>query len=167
MNRNQQISLQSHMLAYRDQLQKGSIQIAYRGLMDFMSVLKTRMKVVFPEAFISGSLYFGVMDMTYFSVIPQDLKERGLKIAVVFLHQEFRFEVWLSGANRQIQVETWKLLKERGYARYRLAIDPARGDSILEQTLTAEPNFDDPQALTALLEGGVADFIRAVQADLG
>ena len=155
------------MAAYRSELQKGSIQLAYRGLMIFMSALRTRMKATYPEAFISGSLYYGVMDMTYFSIIPQDLKARGLKIAVVFLHEAFCFEVWLSGANRQIQVETWKLLKERGYARYRLAIDPARGDSILEQTLTAEPNFDDPQALTALLEGGVADFIRAVQADLG
>ena len=75
-------------------LQQGWIQTAYRGMMEYLMGLRSRFQARFPDDFVSGSLYFGYMDMTYFSVIPRSFKARGLKIAVVFVHDSFRFEVW-------------------------------------------------------------------------
>jgi len=92
------------MVEYRQQLERGIIQIAYRGLMEYMGDLRATFQTKYPEFSVPGNIYYGYMDMTYFSIVPPVLKERGLKIAVVFLHEAFRFEVWLSGYNRQIQV---------------------------------------------------------------
>ena len=60
-------SLSDAMSEYRAQLQKGAIQQAYRGLMDYMSALKIELKAKHPDFQVSGSLYFGYMDMTYFA----------------------------------------------------------------------------------------------------
>ena len=89
---------------YTAQLQKGQIQIAYRGIMTFMSTLKSTLESNHPDYAASG-LYFGYMDMTYFAFTPLELKRRNLKIAIVYLHQENRFELWLVGTNRKIQAE--------------------------------------------------------------
>lgn len=60
--------------------------------------------------------------MTYFSVIPKSIKERKLKIAIVFLHTAFRFEAWLSGLNRQVQTQYWELFKDSGWNKYQSSI---------------------------------------------
>ena len=96
-------TFQECMVEYKSQLAKGIIQQAYRGLMDYFSDLRTHFQKRFSETEVSGGVYFGYMDMTYFAVIPAFLKQRKLKIAIVFLHEAFRFEVWLSGYNRQVQ----------------------------------------------------------------
>ena len=107
-------SFHEHMKEYKNQIEKGVIQKAYLGLMEYVSKLRTHFKNKYPEYAVSGSIYFGYMDMTYFSIFPKSLKDRDLKIAVVFLHDAFRFEVWLSGKNKQVLTKHWKLLKESG-----------------------------------------------------
>jgi hypothetical protein len=58
------------------------------------------------------------MDMTYFSFFPKTLKDRNLKIAIVFLHESFRFEVWLVGFNKQVQQKYWKLFTDSDWNQY-------------------------------------------------
>ncbi len=84
------------MNEYRKQLEKGAIQKAYHGLMDYLQVLRGHFQKAHPVYSVPGSLYFGYMDMSYFSVVLEALKGRSLKIAIVFLHEAFRFEVWLA-----------------------------------------------------------------------
>jgi len=69
---------------YRKQLAKGAIQKAYQGLMEYIMNLRTHFQNNYPGYFVSGSIYYGYMDMTYFSFTPQSLKQRNLKIAIVF-----------------------------------------------------------------------------------
>jgi hypothetical protein len=157
------ISFAEAMQEYKEQLAQGAIQTAYKGLMDYMQALKTHFKTRYPEYAVSGSLYFGYMDMTYFALVPAALKSRGLKIAVVFLHEEFRFEVWLSGANRQVQAQYWERIKAAGFEKYRLVPDPLTADAILEQTLADNPDFSDLDALTEKIERGVMEFIGEVE----
>ena len=108
-------SFHESMTEYRKQLEKGEIQIAYRGLMDYLQALKAHFQKSHPEFTVPGGLYFGYMDMSYFAIVPESLKPRSLKIAVVFLHKEFRFEVWLAAANKQVQTEYWKRIKDSGW----------------------------------------------------
>ena len=61
-------SFQKNMKEFREQLQKGAIKEAYRGLLDYIMELKTYFKNKYPDYFVSGSIYFGYMDMTYFSI---------------------------------------------------------------------------------------------------
>lgn len=87
-------ALHENLKDYKKQLQKGAIQKAYLGLMEYMKGLRTYLKKKYPEHFIS-SFYQGYMDMSYFSFTPRSLKSRDLKIAIVFVYDTFRFEVWL------------------------------------------------------------------------
>ena len=86
-------SFNENMLEYRKQLEKGTIKEAYRGLMDYIMELRSYFEKKYPDYFVSGSVYFGYMDMTYFSFFPESLKLLKLKVAIVFVHDTFRFEV--------------------------------------------------------------------------
>ena len=71
-----------YMNEYKKQLEKGAIQKAYKGLMEYIMDLRTHFKNKYPDYFVSGSIYYGYMDMTYFSFIPKSLKDRKLKRSV-------------------------------------------------------------------------------------
>ena len=156
-------SLQEAMNEYRKQLEKGQIQAAYKGLMDFMQDLRTHFSRKYPEAFVSGSLYFGYMDMTYFSFIPKSLQQRKLKPAIVFVHEAFRFEIWLAAANKQVQAKYWQLFKDSGWEKYRRVPTTQGADAILEHVLVDQPDFGDLEALTRQIERGTLQFIQDVE----
>lgn len=131
------------MAEFRKQLSDGSTQRAYRALLAYMLSLRTHFKTSYPDFAVSG-LYQGTMDMTYFALFPQALKDRSLKIAIVFNYGAFRFEAWLAGNNRQVQRQYWELFRDSQWADYRI-VAPARGvDSIVECDLAADFDLDDP-----------------------
>jgi hypothetical protein len=156
-------SLQDHMLEFRKQLGKGAIQKAYLGLMQYMLHLKNHFGSKYPEYAGSGSMYAGYMDMTYFSIFPKSLKDRDLKIAIVFVYDTFRFEVWLSGRNQQVMARYWKLFTERAWDRYTIASQGKWADSVLEHVLVDNPDFSDLEALTKQIEQGTLEFIKDVE----
>jgi hypothetical protein len=156
-------SFDMYLNEYRKQLEKGAIQAAYQGLMEYIMGLRTHFKNKYPEYAVSGSIYYGYMDMTCFSIFPKSLKERQLKIALVFLHEAFRFEVWLSGKNKQVLTKYWKLFKESEWNKYKI-VTPAKGvDSIVEYILVDNPDFSDLDALTKRIEQGTLKFIQDVE----
>jgi hypothetical protein len=155
--------LQTNMIEYRKQLQKGAIQQAYRGLMEYLQSLRAYFQKKYPDYEVLGNLYFGYMDMTYFAIIPPELKRRKLKVAVVFLHEVFRFEVWLSGVNRQVQVDFSNLIREKEWSKYSLTANPKASDSILEHILVENPDFDDLERLTKEIEVNTIKFINDIQ----
>ena len=156
-------SFDVYLNEYRKQLEKGAIQAAYQGLMEYIMGLRTHFKNNYPEYAVSGSIYYGYMDMTYFSIFPKALKDRQLKIALVFLHEEFRFEVWLSGKNKQVLTKYWKLIQASEWNKYKI-VTPAKGvDSIVEYILVDNPDFSDLDALTNQIEKGTLKFIEDVE----
>jgi hypothetical protein len=159
-------SFQEYVNEYQKQMQKGIINKAYKGLMDYMMGLRTHFQNKFPTHFVSGSLYFGYMDMTYFSVIPESLKKMKLKAAIVFVHDSCRFEIWLAGYNKQVQSEYWKLFKENDWNKYPVVPTIQGADSIIESVLVADPDFNDLDALTKQIENATLIFIRDVESFL-
>ena len=158
-------SFHESMYEYRKQLEKGVIQEAYRGLMDYFKALRGYFRKKYPDYFVSGSVYYGYMDMTYFSFFPKSLKRQKLKIAIVFVHDAFRFEVWLAGSNRTVQAKYWKLFRERDWRKYHIAT-PAKGvDAILDHILIDNPDFRDRSmdALTNQIEISTLKFIKDVE----
>jgi len=156
-------SLNENIKEYRKQLEKGDIKEAYKGLMEYIMDLRTYFKNKYPEYFVSGSIYQGYMDMTYFSFIPESLKSKKLKIAIVFIHGTFRFEVWLSGYNKQIQTKYWKLFKETDWNKYRIPSTTKGVDSIVEYVLADTPDFSDLDTLTKQIERGTLQFIKDIE----
>ena len=156
-------SFNENMNEYRKQLEKGAIQAAYKGLMEYIMSLRTHLKNKYPDYFVSGSIYFGYMDMTYFSFSPKSITDRKLKIAIVFIHEAFRFEVWLAGNNKQVQSKYWKLFKESDWNKYHVVSNTTGVDSIVEQILVDNPDFGDLDNLTNKIERGTLKFLEDVE----
>lgn len=151
-------TLNSYLQEYRIQLSKGFIQKAYKGIMTFMSDLKTYLEGKHPD-YSASALYFGYMDMTYFAFTPTDLKEKKLKIAIVFLHEECKFELWLAGNNRKIQAEYIELLKRKDIGKYTLSQINPGVDSIIESIIVERPNFNDLEQLKKQIETKTLEFV--------
>ena len=155
-------SITNDVEVLRRQLEKGSIQKAYRALLSYMMGLRTHFRSSLSGSSVSG-LYQGYMDMTYFALFPPSLKHRNLKIAIVFNYEAFRFEGWLAAGNRRFQRQYWKLFKEGQWPAYRV-VTPAKGiDSILECDLVIDFDLDAAEELTASIERAAVAFITDIE----
>jgi len=156
-------SFHEYMDEYRKQMRKGDIAEAYKGLMDYIMNLRTHFQNKYPDYFVSGSIYYGYMDMTYFSFFPKSLKNRKLKIGIVFIHDTCRFEVWLFGYNKQVQAKYWKLFKENDWKTYHIPSTIKGMDSIIEYIVVDKPDFRNLDSLTKQIENGTMKFIKDVE----
>lgn len=159
-------SLNDAIQAYTNLLRKGQIQKAYRGILGWMADLRGDLEENHPEDMISA-LYTGTMDMTYFAMTPAALKGKGLKIAIVYLHQEGRFEVWLCGSNRRIQAEYLEKLGGKDLGSYALSQPGPGVDAIIANVLEEDPDFDHPEALKRQIEKRTLEFTQDVLSILG
>lgn len=159
-------SFHEYIHEYKKQIEKGSINKAYKGLMEYILSLRTYFKNKYPDYVVSGSIYFGYMDMTYFSFYPASFGQKKLKVAIVLLHESMRFEVWLAGYNKQIQTTYWNQFKESDWNKYRLVPTTKDADAILEHVLVDDPDFRDLDKLTAQIEEGTMKFIEEVESFL-
>ena len=146
---------------YTRLLQSDTLITAYTGIIKYMSRLRTYFADKHPDLF-PGTFYPGYMDMTYFSLTPASIKNRKLKIAIVYLHKEARFEAWLGGVNRQVQSEYIERLEGRSLGRLHLSRVSPGVDSILEEVLVKDPDFDQPETLTQMIEEKTMAFIEDV-----
>jgi hypothetical protein len=152
-----------YMYEYKKQMKKGDIVKAYRGLMQYIMDLRTYFQKKYPDYNVSGSIYYGYMDMTYFSYYPESLKRRKLKVGIVFIHETCRFEVWLFGYNKKVQNEYWNLITESGWDTYRIVKTTKGEDSIIEHTLVENPDFSNLNRLTKEIESGTLKFSKDVE----
>jgi hypothetical protein len=158
-------SIQENMNELREQLKTGAIPKAYRALLDYMLDLRAQFKNSHPDYSVSG-LYQGYLDMTYFAILPPSLKQRDLKIAIVFNYAAFRFEAWLAGTNRQVQRKVWELFRDSQWTKYRV-VAPAKGvDAIVECTLAEDFDFSDLESLSANIKENALKFIDSVESFL-
>ncbi len=144
-------------------MEKGDIKEAYRGLMDYMMDLRMYFQNKYPGYFVSGSIYYGYMDMTYFSFVPESLKRKKLKIGIVFIHDTCRFEVWLCGYNKQVQTSYWNVMKENNWNKYSIPSTIKGLDYIFKSVVVANPDFRDLDTLTKQIEEGALTFIQDVK----
>lgn len=156
-------SMQKYINDYKKQLDKGYIQKAYQYLMQYIMALRTHFNNKYPDYIVSGNIYYGYMDMTYFSCSPESLTSRKLKIAIVFIHEKIQFEVWLAGYNRQVQRQYWKLFTESNWTKYRIPPTIKGIDSIVEYTVADNPDFDNLDVLTKQIEQGTMVFINDIE----
>lgn len=156
-------SLNESMQVYKEQLQEGHIITAYQGLMAYFGKLRSHFQETYPDLQVPGNIYYGYMDMTYFALIPESFKSRELKIAVVFPHPAFRFEVWLAARNKKIQARVWRAIQDSSWERYPLTPQGKGVDAIIDHILVEDPDFSDLPTLTMEIDRGVLRFIQDLE----
>jgi hypothetical protein len=146
---------------YNSHLQQGEIQTAYKGIMEFIGKLRADVTKKFPRYDI-GSLYQGYMDTTYFSLSTKVLKNKGLKLAIVYEHTKGTFEIWLSARNRDIAKQYESALYSSISNNMAVFHDNNNLDAIIEFTLTPTPNFEEQDSLMEIIEQSVEKFEIAI-----
>jgi len=151
-------SLTDCVRSYRELVQQGDIVLAYKGIQEFLAELRRELMRRHPDWGSPSSVYQGYMDMSYFALMPPALKERRLKLAIVYLHPDMRFDVWLSGMKREVQDTLRPLFQAATWPDYTIPEDGVWVDSIVEYVVEDAPDFDDPGTLTDRIDTGVSAF---------
>ena len=159
-------SLNASIKCYNEALKQGEIRVAYRGIMSVMSELKSYLEKAHPD-FVTSALYFGYMDMTYFAFTSPELKAKKLKVAIVYLHVENRFEIWLSGTNRSVQSHYHQALEGKDLGAFKLSVIQPGVDAIVEYVLVEMPDFDDVERLKVCIEKTSLIFIDRMAEIIG
>lgn len=153
-------TLNKRIEAYTHQLQLGEIQIAYKEILAFMGKLKVAFVKKYPHYDVSN-IYQGYLDMSYFSLSTKPLKDKGLKIAIVYLHENGSFEVWLSARNRDL-AKPYKTILNSLSDEINVFHDNNNQDAIVECILTGAPDFEDQAQLINTIDQGVEKFVAAI-----
>ena len=141
--------LNKYVSIYKEQLEKGDILIAYNELVKFVMKLRTDFMKTLSDQYSFGGILHGYMDYTYFYYSNDFLKSKKLKFGLVLNHLEMKFEVWLLGNTLPIQKKYWALLKSTKWNKEKVDMPKY---SVLEVTLVNNPDFNNLQALSKLLE---------------
>jgi len=157
------VAFHEAMNEYKKQLKKGDIKEAYNGLIQYFKDLRSHFNNKYPDFLVSSSIYPGYMDLTYFHFFPKSLKPRKLKIVILFIHDTFRFEVWLAGNNKKVQNEYLNLFTESNWNKYHIASTTKGVDSILDHILIDNPDFRELDTLTIKVEQGTLKFIEDIE----
>lgn len=138
--------MQSRIETYAKLLRSEDLAGAYREILSFLSSLRGELAKKFPDH-ACQALYAGYLDMSYVACTPPSLKERNLKVAIVYLHAPMRFEIWLGAVNRGVQATCREELRTRELGSFTLSEAAAGVDSILVATLEDRPDFDRQEHL--------------------
>ncbi len=100
--------------------------------------------------------------MSYFSLNTERLKEKRLKVAIVYLHEKRAFEIWLSARNREILKKYRTIISSAALKDVIAFHDADNEDAVIECILTSDPDFDDQTSLTQSIKSGTEKPITAV-----
>lgn len=137
-------NLNDFVSAYKELLKNGDIQVAYAELVKYVQKLKTAFSKDLGDTYSVGNVFQGYMDYTYFYLSNDFLKDKKLKLGLVFNHNHVRFEAWLLGQTKDIQEKYWKLLKNTKWING----SEMPQYSIFEVVLVDSPDFNDLDTLT-------------------
>jgi hypothetical protein len=137
-------NLNYFVAAYKEALKNGDVQVAYAELVKYVQRLKTAISKDLSDTYSVGNVFQGYMDYTYFYLSNNFLKDKKLKLGLVFNHNHVRFEVWLLGQTKDVQENYWRLLKN---TKWIIGSEMPRY-SIFEVILIDNPDFDDLNTLT-------------------
>ncbi|HBS90864.1 MAG TPA: hypothetical protein DEA51_00140 [Erysipelotrichaceae bacterium] len=146
---------------YTRQITQTDLKKGYIRIFEFLSLLRSWMIHQCPKETIS-QIYQGMMDMSYFAIIPQSIKDSGLKIAIVYLHETSIIEVWLSGRNRTIQNQWFKLFESKS-TRFLLLNQTKGVDAILSHPLQHQPDFNDLEESIRVMAPEIEEVIKEMK----
>ncbi len=126
---------------YKKLLQTTNLRKGYQEFIKLFRYIRAALEKSMPEYKFQGNIVENGMDYSYLFT-NKNLKEKGLKMAVVFVHSNFQFEVWLSGYNRNYQSKYYDWLKGKNIP-FELTDNPTRKDYILRVALEESVDLSD------------------------
>lgn len=135
-------------LEYKNLMKTTSIQAAYQQILDLLKYIFTTLQKEMKDYDFHPRIVENKMDFSYFQITNQKLKDKGLKIQIVFIHLTCRFEIWMSGYNRKIQSKYDNLIS-LNRCPFITCEDPYRNDFIAK---IAVDDMEDPTSLKMITQ---------------
>lgn len=143
---------------YEQIIKTTNLQKGYQEFVKFFRSLKTYLEKEMHEFTFTNNIVENNMDYSYFQFTGNELKEKGLKIVIAFVHKNFDYQIWLSGVNRKKQNEYYNKLKNKQF-KYELTTDSNRIDYILRTSIINEFNYEKIEKLFFEIKKGILEFI--------
>ena len=158
----QKKNLNYFVSTYKELLKNGDVQVAYAELVKYVQKLKTVFAKDLSDTYSVGNVFQGYMDYTYFYLSNDFLKDKKLKLGLVFNHNHVRFEAWLFGQTKDVQENYWKLLKNTKW------INGSKMPqySIFEVVLVDSPDFDDLDRLTESIKNKLVSVAEDISTSI-
>ena len=144
---------------YRTLLQTTDLQKAYQEFIRLFRFLRNELERQMPDFRFQSSITENAMDYAYFSLTNPALKEKCLKLVVVFDHKNFQLEVWLSGVNRTAQcrwAEQWSVCPPP----MELTQEPNRTDFVVR--LPVETDLSDGKKTVAAVKEAAVQLLQII-----
>lgn len=158
--------LNSRITAYKATFASGEIQETYQDLVGVVQGVRASFAKRLKDDYSVANVLHGYIDFTYFYLQNTYLKRNKLKLAIVFNHQHVRFELWLLGQTKDVQVRYWEELKSSEWVNQEVMPK----FSIFEISLLASPDFDDIKGLSdsiqqnfESLSNEIIDTLKAIK----
>ena len=120
---------------YKRIMDNTMIRSCYRQVMSLIKTIASVLEERLPAYRFMKRIVENQMDVTYFQLTNEQLKDRGLKIQVVFVHETCEFEVWMSG-----------------YNPFLVSTDPARDDYIVKAVIKNKMTDADAESIVSEMQ---------------
>lgn len=154
-----------YLETYKSLLATTELQLGYQEFIKLFRFLRIELEKELPDFSFSGNIVENNMDFAYFQLTDTDLREKGVKIQVVFVHKSFRFEVWVSGYNRKIQRYYYEKLKNKPL-KYYLNDNPERIDYIFKAKIEKNIELHSGDIVISKIKPVVLEMITFMKNDI-
>lgn len=151
-------NINSQIPAYKKVFASGEIQKTYQNLVGIVQSLRAEFHKGYKDEFSVANVLHGYIDFTYFYLQNEYLKKYKLKLAIVLNHKEARFELWLLGQTKDVQVSFWEKLKDEKWVNE----DSMPEWSIFEIVMLANPNFDNAEELSKSIHSSFTELAHEI-----
>lgn len=152
----------NYLETYKNLLETTELQLGYQEFIKLFRFLRVELEKELSDYSFSGNITENNMDFAYFQLTNPELKAKGIKIQLVFVHKMFRFEVWASGYNRKIQSFYYDKLKNQSL-KYLLNDNPQRVDYIIKQEIDNNIELESGEHVISKIKPVILEMVAFVK----
>ena len=146
---------------YKKIIQTTDIQLGYKELINSIKHLKSYLQKEMKNFIFSKNIVENNLEYTYFHFTNKELKSHGLKLVLVFTHKEFKFEIFLSGVNRQKQINFFNDIKDKKI-KYILSNNPSKTDYVLKYEINDNFNYETLEEISIDIYSDIQEFTKYI-----
>lgn len=155
----------NYLETYKNLLATTELQLGYQEFIKLFRFLRIELEKELLDFSFSGKIAENNMDFAYFQLTDAELKAKGIKIQIIFVHKSFRFEVWASGHNRKIQTAYYNQLKDKTL-KYELNDNPQRVEYIIKHALDKNIELHSGDTVISKIKPAILEMVAFVKNDL-
>lgn len=141
---------------------QSNTQLDYHQLIGYMKELRTYFHKEYETLFKLGNIYQGSPEYSYFSLTTERLKKQKLKFVIILDHTKMNFSICLSGQNKRVRKQYWRIFKGSRWNTYRVVESIEDSLFIIDHAILTNPDFKNRRNVTKQIEMESLKFINEI-----